>query len=64
MDYKNSGECKEPKASLPEELRGVCDKFVADFRHAATPRYGKPYVSYIVLADMVKAGWRCTAKEF
>jgi hypothetical protein len=52
----------EARNSLPEELRPVFDEFVSDYRFAATGRYGKPYISYIVLADMVRAGWRLSAK--
>jgi len=48
--------------SLPEKLKSVFDDFVSDYEYAATLRHGKPYISYIVLADMVKAGWRCTAE--
>jgi len=48
----------EARNSLPEELKPIFDEFVSDYKYAATLRYGKPYVSYIVLADMVRAGWR------
>ncbi len=47
--------------SLPEELRPVFDDFVADYKFHATKRHGAPYVSYVVLADMVRAGWRLAA---
>ena len=50
----------EARISLPEKLKPVFDDFVADYKFAATLRHGKPYISYIVLADMVKAGWRRT----
>ena len=57
MNYMNSEKCKEAKENLSEDLRDINDEFVADYRYAATLRHGKPYVSYIVLADIVKAGW-------
>ena len=44
--------------SLPESLQPVFDRFVKDYKFAASMRHGAPYVSYIVLADMVRAGWR------
>jgi hypothetical protein len=55
---------KEQKArgALPSELRPIFDDFVADYKYAAVLRHGKPYVSYIVLADMVRAGWRRAAE--
>jgi hypothetical protein len=48
--------------SLPESLRPVFDDFVADYRFAATKHHGAPFVSYIVLAEMVRTGWRLTAE--
>jgi hypothetical protein len=62
MEQKRSEKELEARNSLPEELRPVFDEFAGDYRFAATVRYGKPYVSYIVLADMVRAGWRLSAK--
>ena len=49
---------KEARDSLPDELKPVFDDFVADYKYAATVRHGKPYISYLVLADMVQAGRR------
>ena len=40
----------------------IFDDFVADYKYAATLRHGRPYISYIVLADMIRAGWRLAAK--
>jgi len=53
---------EEARNSLPDELRPIFDEFVSDYRYAATMRHGRPYISYIVLADMVRAGWRPTAE--
>ena len=61
MEYENSEKYIEARESLTDDLKPVYDEFVADYRYAATLRHGKPYVSYIVLADMVKAGWRPTS---
>lgn len=60
MDYTNSEKYIEGKNSLSDDLKPIYEEFVADYRYAATLRHGKPYVSYIVLADMIKAGWRPT----
>ena len=38
------------------------DDFVADYRFAGTKHHGSPFVSYIILAEMVKAGWRLAAE--
>jgi hypothetical protein len=57
-----SEKAKEARDNLPDDLKSVFDDFVADYRYAATLRHGKPYISYIVLADMVRAGWRLSAE--
>lgn len=62
MPEKPSEKEIEARNSLPEELRPIFDDFVADYKYAATMRHGRPYISYIVLADMVRAGWRCDEK--
>jgi hypothetical protein len=62
MEQKQSEKLLEARNSLPDELKPIFDKFVSDYIDAATIRYGKPYVSYIVIADMIKAGWRLSAK--
>jgi len=60
---KNNMSPKEEEArnSLPKELRQEFDKLVADYKYVATLKYGRPYVSYIVLADLIKSGWRNVA---
>ena len=49
---------EEARASLPDDLRAVLDQLVKDYRFAATVHHGSPYVSYAVLAEIVRAGWR------
>jgi len=61
MDYKNSAKYIEALNTLDDKLKPIFEEFVSDYRYATTARHGKPYVSYIVLADMVRAGWRCSA---
>jgi hypothetical protein len=56
-----STKIQEARNSLPTELRPIFDEFVEDYKYVATLRHGKPYISYIVLADMIRAGWRRTA---
>ena len=62
MAEKPSEKQVEARNSLPEELKPVFDDFVADYKYVATMRHGRPYISYIVLADMVRAGWRLSAE--
>lgn len=62
MKSENSETHQEAQNTLPDDLKPVFDKFVADYKYAASMRHGAPYVSYIVLADMVRAGWRCSGE--
>jgi len=64
MEQKPSEKQVEARNSLPEELKPVFDDFVADYKYAATMRHGRPYISYIVLADMVRASWRPSAEPY
>lgn len=62
MEQRQSEKQLEARNSLPDELKPVFDDFVSDYIYAATLRHGRPYISYIVLADMVRSGWRLAAK--
>lgn len=62
---------KEPQRSekhelarnnVPDELKEVFDEFVEHYKYAATKHHGFPFVSYVVLAEMVELGWRCVAE--
>jgi hypothetical protein len=48
--------------SLPEDLRAVFDELVTDYKFAATKRHGSPFVSYDVLAELLRLGWRLRAE--
>lgn len=70
MEYTPDSAADEPKRSekheaarntLPDELKGVFDDFVGDYKFAGTKHHGSPFVSYIILAEMVRAGWRLAA---
>ena len=62
MEQKPSEKQIEARNSLPDELKPIFDDFVADYKYSATMRHGRPYISYIVLTDMVRAGWRLSAE--
>lgn len=61
-NVKRSEKCEQARNSLPEELWPVFDSFVEDYKFAGTIHHGSPFVSYIILAEMVKAGWRLTGE--
>ena len=48
--------------SLPDDLKPVFDDFVTDYKFAGTKHHGSPFVSYIILAEMVRMGWRLEAE--
>ena len=59
MDNVSRSEKHElARNSIPEELVPVFDQLVENYKFAATIHHGSPFVSYIILAEMVKAGWR------
>jgi hypothetical protein len=59
---KRSEKHEAARASLPEELCPIFDQFVEDYKFAGTIHHGSPFVSYIILAEMVKAGWRLSER--
>jgi hypothetical protein len=62
MDEKRTEKHEHARNSLPDELKPIFDDFVADYKFHGTKRYGSPFVSYIILADMIRAGWRLAAE--
>jgi len=49
---------KQEKEKLPPQLRGEYDSLVAWYRFLATRHHSHPFVSYKVLADLIREGWR------
>lgn len=58
METKKTAKYEEARQSLPEELRPVFDELAQDYRFAAKRHHGSPYVSYVVIAEIIKLGWR------
>jgi len=56
-----SPKAQSAEARLPEELRPVYRQLVEQYSFLTHVRYGKGYVAYEVIADLVLAGWRATA---
>lgn len=48
--------------TLPEDLWPVFEDLVRWYRYFATFHYSHPFVSYKILADLVREGWRIAAK--
>ena len=51
----------QARNSLPPELIPSFDALVEHYRFYAVTHYGSPFVSYVVLADLIRAGWRLSA---
>lgn len=62
-EVKRSEKHEQVRNSLPEELRKVFDDFVDDYKFCGTKHHGSPFVSYVILAEMVKMGWRLAAER-
>ena len=45
------------KDSLPENLQPIYEKLVEDYSFHTIKYFGRGYVAYSVLADLVKGGW-------
>jgi hypothetical protein len=61
-EVKRSEKHEQARNSLPNELKPVFDDFVNDYKFCGTKHHGAPFVSYIILAEMVKMGWRLAAE--
>ena len=51
---------QKARGSLPPELQSVYDEMVRDYSWCTTKSFGRGYVAYAVLAEMVRMGWRPT----
>ena len=51
----------QARESLPEGSRSVFDELVFDYKFLALKCHGAPFVSYLILAELVRAGWRPSA---
>jgi hypothetical protein len=48
----------EVLSSLPEQLRPTYKALVEEYKFHALARYGRAWVAYDVIADLVRSGWR------
>jgi hypothetical protein len=51
---------KEAESILPEDLKLIFRRFVEEYEYLTNRHYGRGYVAYRALADLVLAGWRPT----
>ena len=50
----------QARESLPEDLRPIYDRMVEDYSFYALKHYGREWVAYMVIAELVENGWRPT----
>ena len=48
---------------VPEDLRPIYWQLVDEYSFLTHTRYGRGYVAYEVIADLVLAGWRPSAER-
>ena len=58
-----SDKYKEAEAILPDNLKPVFKQFVEEYEYLTMTHFGRGYVAYRVLADLVLAGWRPSAER-
>ncbi|MFC1882219.1 hypothetical protein ACFL2S_12070 [Thermodesulfobacteriota bacterium] len=50
--------------SLPDELKPIFKRIVDEYQYHCVLRYGRAFVSYAVLADLVRDGWKPIHDKF
>lgn len=59
---KRTEKHEKARNSLPDDLVPVFDDLVKDYMFFANTHHGSPFVSYIVLAELINTGWRVVAR--
>jgi hypothetical protein len=54
---KRSPKFLEARNTLPEEIRPVYDDMVEQYSFYALKHYGRAWVAYMVIAELVRDGW-------
>lgn len=57
MAFEESEKYQKALGSLPEHLRPIFRQMVEEYAFQTHIKYGKGYVAYEVLAEMVRNGW-------
>jgi hypothetical protein len=62
INFEKSDKYQAVRESLPPELRAVFRQFVEEYSFHTMVKYGRGYVAYEVLAELVRSGWRPIAE--
>jgi len=57
-DFTKSEKYLAARESLPESLQPIFHQLVEEYAYHTHIKYGKGYVAYAVLAELVRDGWR------
>lgn len=49
---------EEIRSGLEPKERVVFDQLVEDYRDTSLMYFSRPFVSFVILADLVRCGWR------
>jgi hypothetical protein len=60
----SSDKYKQAEARLPNELKPILQRFVVEYEYLTKLHFGRGYVAYQVLADLILAGWRPSATAY
>lgn len=63
-EWKRSPGYVEEHDKLPVDVRPVFELLVDEYKFHATRHHKHPFVSYKVLAELVRSGWRPLQSEY
>ena len=61
INFEKSQKFQEARDSLPKELHKVYRQLVEEYAFHTETKYGRGYVAYAVLAELIRDGWRPSA---
>ena len=61
-DFENSEKYQAVRESLPEELRPIFRQLEEEYAFHTHVKYGRGYVAYAILAELLRDGWRQSGK--
>ena len=53
----------EAEAILTDDLKPIFKRFVEEYEYLTMLHFGRGYVAYRILADLILAGWRPSAER-
>ena len=62
-ERKESDKYFEVRNQLPPKMRSIFDELVDDYRDVSLNYFSRSFVSFAILADLVRLGWRKKESE-